>query len=275
MLFAAATSAQRAQPIDLDTTLALVGEAVERYYARARTLVCLETVKLLPLGPDFMLQGRERRLVSELRVSWEPAEQPDSAPEAQVLRSVLTIDGRPPRPGDEPGCLDPKAITPEPLSILLPGIRQEYYFSLAGTERLDRRNTVRIDYRPRTPRPVEVTWGQDSCFNVSVQTAGRIWADAVTGDVLRLDERLPEPITFEIPRERTRAGLGGSMRLERVESSIRYRPVGFRNPDETLMLPVSAEAFSVLIGSGVPRLRTESRFSDWKRFLASGRIVPN
>ena len=34
---------------------------------------------------------------------------------ADVHRTLLTVNGRPPRPGDEPGCLDPKGISPEPL----------------------------------------------------------------------------------------------------------------------------------------------------------------
>lgn len=103
--------------------------------------------------------------------------------------------------------------------------------------------------------------------------AGRVWIDAETGDVLRLDERLVEKFEFPVPPERRKKSGPTSMLIERAESSVRYERIRFRNPDETLMLPVSATTFAIVYGSGVPAVRTSQRFSDWKRFLTDGRLV--
>ena len=92
--------------IGVDQVLARVAEAVERYYARAQSLICLEAVRLQSLGADLLSDASPaRRLDYELRVAWDPATDGD-APEANVLRQLVKIDGRPPRPKDEPGCMD-------------------------------------------------------------------------------------------------------------------------------------------------------------------------
>lgn len=273
VLITITTLAQRRDPpIDLETTLTRAGARVEQYYARATSLICREELRLQPVTASLMNQGPERRIVSELRVSWEPTAEPGSRPEPSIVRQVLTIDERPPRPGDEPGCLDPKATSPEPLAVLLDRHRVDYVFSLAGSGRTDGRASLLIDYVPRAKRPGEVTWRGD-CFDATVPMAGRVWIDAETGDVLRLDERLVEKFEFPVPPERRTKSGPTSMLIERAESSVRYERIRFRNPDETLMLPVSATTFAIVYGSGVPAVRTSQRFSDWKRFLTDGRLV--
>ena len=61
--------------------------------------------------------------------------------------------------------------------------------------------------------------------------------------------------------------------VERADSSIRYRPIAFHDPDEILMLPESIETLQVIRNSGVPRLRIVQRFSNYKRFITAGRVV--
>ena len=53
-------------------------------------------------------------------------------PEATVLRQLVSIDGKPPRAGDEPGCLDPKPVSTEPLAMLLGGAAARVRVQLAG-----------------------------------------------------------------------------------------------------------------------------------------------
>ena len=49
-------------------------QRVEQYYARARSIVCEEVVRLEPLGSDLLSDGSHvRRLVYELRVAWDAA----------------------------------------------------------------------------------------------------------------------------------------------------------------------------------------------------------
>ena len=68
--------AGRAQPVSgqgLADILARVGASVERYYARAQSVMCTETVSLQTLGYDLTADmSMQRRLVYELRVAWDP-----------------------------------------------------------------------------------------------------------------------------------------------------------------------------------------------------------
>ena len=265
---------QKIAPPDVSAALDRIGAHVEQYYTRARSIVCLETVRLQPLRSDLTPDGFGRRLVYELRVAWEPALDGDGPPEATVLRQIVTIDGRLSRLKDDPGCMDPKPVSPEPLAFLLPARRRDYIFTWAGTGRTDGRSAMMLDYRSASQKPAEVVW-RDECVSVDLpgMTRGRVWVDPATGDVLRLDERLTGMYELRVPREHTRHGDPTWMMIERADSSIRYRPVAFHDPEETVMLPASIESFTVIRNSGVPRLRTTQEFSNYRRFITGGRLV--
>jgi hypothetical protein len=64
-----------------------------------------------------------------------------------------------------------------------------------------------------------------------------------------------------------------SQTVDRFETSIRYEPVTFRDPDETLLLPKSARTFAVIANGGVPRLLTLQSFDKYQRFVTGGRVV--
>jgi hypothetical protein len=55
--------------------------------------------------------------------------------------------------------------------------------------------------------------------------------------------------------------------------SIRYKPVAFADPDETLLLPASIDSVTVIRNSGVPRLRTTQTFANYRRYVTGGRLV--
>ena len=95
----------------------------------------------------------------------------------------------------------------------------------------------------------------------------------MTDDVLRLDEHLTGWFELTVPRDHTRHGHATSMIIERADSSIRYKPVVFHDPEETLILPASIESFTVIRNAGVPRLRTTQEFSSYRRFMTGGRLV--
>ena len=63
------------------------------------------------------------------------------------------------------------------------------------------------------------------------------------------------------------------MIVERLDSSIVYKRVEFNDPDESLVLPVTKEAITVVRNAGTPRLRTSVNFSHYRRFITGGRIV--
>jgi hypothetical protein len=63
------------------------------------------------------------------------------------------------------------------------------------------------------------------------------------------------------------------MVIESAESSIRYRQVSFKDPEEALMLPVSIDTTTVIRGATTQRMRISQRLSDYRRFLTGGRMV--
>jgi hypothetical protein len=262
---------------DVGGWMSRVGERIEEYYSRAHSIICEETVRLEPLGFDLMSNGDHiRQLVYELRVAWEGTSEEGRKPEATVLRELVKVDGRTPRPGDEPGCMDPKPVSPEPLGMLLPHRQADFVFSWRRQGREGGRASVTLDYKPLRVEPANVVW-TDKCVSIDLpgRTRGRVWLDEATGDVLRLDEELIGQYELPVPRAHSRPGQAGVFIVERADSSITYRPVAFHDPEETVMLPESIVSLQVIRNSGAPRVRTTQRFSKYRRFLTGGKIVEN
>jgi hypothetical protein len=259
---------------DVADTLSRVSRRIEQWYARAASIVSTEHVWIQPLRADMSPLDFPRRLAFELRLEWDPARTgAGGGPVANVVREPMRINGRLPSPGD-PGCMDPKPVSPEPLAMLLPARLTESVFTPAGTARVDGRAAITIDYRGDSSLPDEITW-TDECVSLLLpgRSRGRIWVDAETFDVLRVDDRLVGTFSFDVPREQVRRGASRSMVIERADSSIRYRRVAFSDPEETLWLPASIDTVTVIRGAGTQRTRITQRFSDYRRFLTAGRIV--
>lgn len=259
---------------DLDALLARVADRVEHYFARAQSIVCQETVRLQPLRHDFgAADGHVRQLVYELRVAWDAAED-GGAPEPKVQRELLTVDGRPPRENDRDACMDPKSISPEPLAMLLPNNQLEYVFSVHGDGKIDGHPSIVLDYKSRVVGRANVAWKGD-CVSIDLpgRTRGRLWIDQASGDVLRYDEGLTGMFEFDVPRSKQIFNGPQSMIVERADSSIRYKPVAFHDPEETVLLPESIQSLQVIRNSGAPQMRITQTFTNYRRFLTGGRII--
>ena len=266
----------------LATVLQRAGERVERYFLRAQSIVCLEVVHMQPMSISLSNDGLGRTVESELRLFWEPGADGAASTEAQMMRRLLKVNGQEPRKNDSSNCTSPEQEEHEPqaLSLLLPSQRVDYTFALAGKGKIDRRAAVMIDYRLTRAVSVESSLvdGREDCisFNVEGGMRGRIWIDADTYDVLRLDQGLGGLVEIPLPKAATRRGNGpSSWTMERLDTSIRFKPVAFENPTETLVLPESQMSIRVTRGSGTPRLRTMTQSKNYQRFLTSGRIVGN
>lgn len=264
---------------ELATTLAQAGARVEAFFTRAQSLICTETVSMQPLGYSFSPEGFGRTVESELRLSWDP-EGEGAATEAEVERRVLKVNGRPPRENDPRNCTTPEQRDTEtqPLSMLLPHQQQRFSFSLAGAERVDGRDALMVDFRETTPVSVDVraVEGNDDCFSYDLTGGerGRLWIDRTTADVLRMEQRLIGLVDLRLPRALTRRpGTPSIITLERSDTTIRFARIAFTNPEESLVLPVSSSSLRVLRGGGVPRLRTITKYSDYRRFLTGARII--
>jgi hypothetical protein len=269
-------AAQTARP-DLGDMLARVGAAVERYYARAQSIICVETVRIQSLGYDLVPDASMgRQLTYELRVAWGESEN-GQTPEAIVQRELIKIGGRAPRPKDKPQCLDPTEVSPDTLEMLLPSKQADYLFTAAGSSKFKGRAALLIDYKARVDGPVTATAHEDreDCFKIDMpgHSRGRVWIDAETDEVLRLDEHLNGFVNVTLPADRKKGRARQDVVFERLDSSIVFGSVTFTDPDERLTLPISVDSLQVARNAGTPRVRTTQRFSNYRRFITGGRIV--
>jgi len=232
-------------------------------------------VRVQPMRRDLRPHGRARRLLYETRMEWA-AGSDDEAPEPVIVRDLLEADGRPTGPGDDLECSDPKLVSAEPLAMFLPAWRHDFSFSWAGRDREAGRVAMVLDYRTRSEESPMIDW-DGPCVSIDLpgMRRGRVWADAESGDVLRLDEHLTGMFEFRVPREQNRWGGPLRMVIERADSSIRYRPVRFSDPDETLQLPASIELMTLWRNAASKRLFITHVFSNYRRFDTRSRILSN
>ena len=259
--------------VDLPGLMARVGAYVERYYATAQRVVAVERITLQSLGADLAPAGFPRRLEYDLRIEWTPGEHGEPGT-AQVRRHLVKVNGRAPRPKDEPGCSDPRTLSPEPLAMFLSGQQRDYVFTPVRTGRVSGRAVTMVDYRSVKTGAMQVSW-HDDCVSVELpgRSAGRLWADPATGDVLRVDERLVGTFDVPVPPEQQRKGAAARLTIERSDTSIRYKPVQFREPDETVLMPSEVETLTVIRDAGIPRMRIRQVFSGYRRFVTEGRVL--
>jgi hypothetical protein len=262
---------------DLTSILDRVGSRVSEYYSSAQNILAEETMRIQPETRNMTPEGFARVLVYDVHLEWTP---PDATHEgeASIVRQLLKVNGRPPKPGDKDNdekCMDPAPISPEPLTMLLPAHRGEYTFTLAGSGKTDGRASIMIDYRERVVGKPVVKW-KDDCVSVDLpgRFRGRLWLDAITNDVIRMDEELVGRFSVDVPPEhQLPMSRNTTMTLEQVMVSTKYQVVTFKNPDETLIVPRSVDTSDSWNGAGYPRVRVTQTFANYRRFTGESRLV--
>jgi hypothetical protein len=164
--------------------------------------------------------------------------------------------------------------------MLLPFVQPEFVFSAAGTTKFKNRDALLVDYKSREIEPVSVIphEGREECWqvnNMGGHVRGRIWIDAQTDTVLRLDTRLNGFVGVTLPEDRKTGRAPLPVVFERLDESIVFGPVTFTDPDETLILPLSVDSLTVIRNAGTPRFRETRRFANYRRFITGARIVEN
>ena len=192
------------------------------------------------------------------------------------------MNGRAPREkdkNDRAGCTDPTPLSTEPLAFLLPAHRSEYRFKSAGLGKDRNRPAFRIDFasvnRKSSPELIEDKAGHDDCFDWSgdIASNGRIWVDANTYDVLRVERSLGGPVDVRVSLQiQRRHNLDRYVVIQREDTTVRYRTVAFSDPDEVLLLPESVESF-VVVSGGLQSTRRSQIYSDYRRFVTAARVV--
>jgi len=282
VLAAAATVTAQAAP-DVETLLARVSGRLADYYKRAQSVVCIEKSTVQPIGSSFNPTGFARVTESELRVEPDLETEGDGgATNARVIRQIVRINGRPPREkdkNDRAGCTDPNPLTTEPLAFLLPGNRKGYTFTAGGFGKGKDARLLILDFKTDTSdsegKLVESERGIEGCFSVTVpvRQRGRIWVDAETYQVVRLETHLVGigdlRASWAMQRKHN---LPSYITIERLDTAIRYRPISFTDPDEAMLLPESIETTTVW-RNGLESTRQRQEYTDYRRFLTAGRIV--
>jgi hypothetical protein len=158
--------------------------------------------------------------------------------------------------------------------MLLPNRQADFHFAWGGTGRTSGRDSVRVDYRTAGSPPPTVTW-DENCVSMDLPalTRGRVWADAESGVVLRLDERLHGTFEVDVPREQRRSFGPAWIGLDRADTAIRYKTIEFKDPEESLTLPASIETITNWRNTGVPGVRMTESFSNYRRFVTDSRIL--
>jgi hypothetical protein len=161
--------------------------------------------------------------------------------------------------------------------MLLPAKQSDYAFTSAGSTRFKGRDAFLVDYKARQNGPVTATAHEDreDCWRIDMpgHTRGRVWIDAQSDEVLRLDEHLNGFVDVVLPADRKRGRSPQPVVFERLDSSVVFGPVVFTDPDETLTLPISIDSLTVARNAGTPRVRKTQRFTNYRRFITGGRIV--
>jgi len=276
---ALATPATAATTPPLDELLARVGERIAEFYERAQHMICIERSTVQPIDRGMSPQGFARIVESELRVE-AAADDVDGA--AAFVREVRKVNGRAPRDkdrDDRAGCTDPTPLSLEPLTLLLPAHRADYEFRFAGLGKDRNRAVFLIDFKSVDSRSsvelIEDPAGHADCFDWSghVASRGRVWVDATSYDVVRMERGLRAMLDVRVPeRIQRKHRLENSIVIEREDTTIRYRTVAFTAPDETLLLPESIESLIIARG-GLQSTRRIQAYSDYRRFLGDARII--
>jgi hypothetical protein len=255
-----------AQPGELAIILEGLAERTRHYYDRFISIICTETVHQQNLRFNLAPTGRPRVTVHELSVTRNPPGKSDS--DFVVGRVLQTVNGRPARSNQEPGCTDPKTGTPEPLEFLLAKNQRHYRFSVADDSGGGPAGARAIDFVETPPERVQVRW-KDNCFEAEGGGhEGRVWFDPLTFDVLQVEIRLSKP--FRVPTPAGYFGGQPAIRVERSEATLRFARVNFSRPDETVLLPESIDTLTVF--RGALSLRTSQKLSNFRRFLAESSI---
>jgi hypothetical protein len=278
-----ARAQETAAPAEGDGMLARilerVGEGVARYQAGLFGITFSETLRQEELREN-MTPKKSKEFVFETVVLREElsADEEDFYP--RVVRRLKSVGGRPVRDGGK-GAEPTSSFDVQSLGFLLPKNRQLFEFSLDGEETVGGRAAYRIRMlRPGEGEP-RVEWNRrlvGMSFRVSAPFVYLIWVDAESFDVLRLESHLAAPFEFESPRTFGagpfgRFGPTRRLRYAAQDYSVRFRREQFKDPEQTMLVPESAEWLTVIEGAKRPRTRATLGFSGYRRFRSDVKVI--
>lgn len=261
----------------LERILDKVGEGVEKYQAELFRIAFTETLRQEELRED-MTPKKSKEHVFDTIVAREALSDEEDDYYPKPVRRLRTIDGKAAKRAKR---LDAAAGTSvSSLVFLLPKNRKEFQFTFEGEDSFEGRRVYRIRMLRPGEGPPRVEWDKrlvGFSFYVLAPTVNFLWVDAETYDVLRFESHLAEPFEFEGPRPVSlgfgRIGASRRFKYKVNDYAVNFRRERFKDPEQTLLVPVAAEWMRVIEGASKPRTRATLRFSDYRRFRSGVKIV--
>jgi hypothetical protein len=198
---------------------------------------------------------------------------------AVAVTEAKLVEGKPPRekkPHLPPE--DPKFAYRHPLYFLSPDKQAEWVFGWEGETDLKGQKAVMITAAPAQVTKPITRIEKRKYYVEGLQRKARVWIDAQTYDVLQVEWRLLDTVNFK-----TKFGLSWhgpffvtrparEIEFEKMDQTIRFDRVAFKNPDQTLLLPVSEEHLHVIRGARNPAYRSTVSYVDYKRFVTDLKV---
>lgn len=284
LLLLGAGGAARAQeaaaptPVPPDEKLARIleraGEAVAKYQAGLFHITFTETLRDEELRKD-MTPKKSKEFVFETVVLREALSEGEDDFYPKSLRRLKTVDGKPFKPGRRAPWYGHNV---QSLGFLLPKYRSRYEFTLEGEEQVAGRAAHRIRALQPGQPPPRVEWnrrllGAWMSFRALAPTYVIVWLDAENFEVLRLETHLVAPFEFDSPRAFGAFGPSRHIRYANQDYAVTFRRQTFKDPEQTLLVPDTAEWLYVMEGAKHPRLRATIRFTNYQRFRSDVKVI--
>ncbi|HEX8187717.1 MAG TPA: hypothetical protein VF586_05165 [Pyrinomonadaceae bacterium] len=269
--------AEPARDVRLERILDRVGEGVEKYQAELFRIAFTETLRQEELRED-MTPKKSKEFVFDTIVSREALSEEEGDYYPKTVRRLRAVDGKPSKRGGGRDAAAGAAVSS--LVFLLPKHRRDFQFTLEGEEGFEGRAAFRIRVLRRGEGPPRVEWEKGVVgvsFYVFAPSVNFLWVDAETYDVLRFESHLAEPFEFESPRTfgagPLRVGPSRKLKYAARDYAVNFRRERFKDPEQTLLVPVAAEWTNVIEGARRPRTRATLRFSNYQRFRSDVKVV--
>ena len=152
-------------------------------------------------------------------------------------------------------------------------LRRKYAASVSACRSATNRSFVVERLMLITSNPCSTAQRRPSIRTGPLPTKGRVWVDANTRDVLRVDRHLAGPVDVRVPAQlQRRHNLPAWVVIDRDDQTMRYKPVTFVDPDDVVLLPESVESLTV-VRNGLQSTRRTETFRNYRRFLTASRVV--
>lgn len=258
----------------LEHILERAGEAVARYQSGLFGITFAETLRDEELNKD-MTPKKSREYVFDTVVLREALSDDEEDFYPKSIRRLKTVDGKPAKKGHR---VPRYGYSVQSLGLLLPKYRKLYEFTLEGEEAVGGRAAYRVRaLRPGQP-PASAEWsrglmGVGMRFRPSAPIYHLLWLDAENFDVLRFETHLVAPFEFDSPRMFGAFGPSRRLRWTNQDYAVTFRRQTFKDPEQTLLVPVAAEWLTIIEGAQRARLRSTLRFTDYRRFRSDVKVI--